>query len=158
MGLNKPTVDLTKEDEVRQFNLGELYIDETGNHYRYLQADGVTVANTVYNINLALWEIDAQIDVGVNPADAGSVACCVPLLTMTDDYFAWCFVGPGVVTLTTAAAVAVEVPIYGHATAGLVDDAATALLLRGLHAVSAIASATTGSFYAATGLYAVDLP
>lgn len=152
-------------DSTPKFGSGELYIDEKGNHYRYLQADGAVTADLIYSIKFTTEsdgtitrKIDAAITVGSTPADGESVPCCISPVTLADGEYTWAFVGPGLVTLSTKTAVAADAIIYGSATAGKVDDAATACLIRGLAAISAIASATTGTFYAATPLYAVDLP
>ena len=160
MTLQKANVDLTAQSVTQLFGLGELHIDELGNHYRYMQADGAVTAYNLYSYIQGTWQIDAPIDLGVTPATAESVPVCVwdgNATALTDDYYAWVFVGPGAFTATTAASVAADAIIYGHATAGLVDDASTALLLNGVNCPVAIGSATTGTFYACTALYAVDL-
>ena len=152
------TVDLTTTSDTPLAALGELHVDKLGNHYRYMQADGAVVAQNLYSYVPNTWQIDAKIDLTVTPADGESVPVCVSDIAIADDEYAWVFVGPGTFTTTTAAAVAADAICYGHATAGLIDDAATACLIRGVTAVAAIGSATTGTFYAATGMYAVDLP
>lgn len=154
-------VNLSQIDDVAQHALGSLHITQAGNHYRYMQADGSVTAYNFYTYIPGTWQIAEPMDVGVDPADAESVPVCVwdgSSTAITDNYYAWVFVGPGTFTATTAAAVAAQAIIYGHATAGLVDDAATALLLKGVHAPTAIGSATTGTFYAAIPMYAEDLP
>lgn len=154
-------VDKTLITSDQLFKLGQLYIDELGNHYRYMQADGSVTAYSLYSYIPNTWQIDAPIDVAATPADAESVPVCVwdgSSTAITDDYYAWVFVGPGLFTTTTAGDVAADAICYGHATAGLIDDAATAALLRGVTAPAAITGATTGTFYAALPMYATDLP
>lgn len=154
-------VDLTRIDSEAKHTLGSLHISKNGSHYRYMQADGSVTAYNFYTYIPGTWQIAEPMDLGVDPADAESVPVCVwdgSSTAITDNYYAWVFVGPGLFRATTAAAVAAQAIIYGHATAGLVDDAATALLLKGVHAPTAIGSATTGQFYAALPMYAEDLP
>lgn len=151
-------VDLNVQDASPKFNLGELHIDEDGNHYRYMQADGAVAANLLYSYRPVTWQIDAPIKLNVVPAATGAVPCCASKIAITDNYYAWVFVGPGTVTLTTAGNVAKDVPIYGVNGDGTVDDAATGIILNGLTCPVAITGATTGLFYACYGLCAVDLP
>ena len=145
----------------QRHELGELYVTKSGNHYRYMQADGAVTSYNLYTYVPGTWQIANPLDLGVDPADSESTPVCVwdgSATALADNEYAWVFVGPGLFTATTAAAVAADAICYGHATAGLIDDAATALLLRGVHAHTAIGSATTGEFYAALPLYATDLP
>ena len=155
------TADLTQIDTTARFRLGQIYHTELGDTYRYMQADGAVTAYNIYTYVPGTWQIANPVDVGVDPADGESTPICVwdgSSTALADNEYAWVFVGPGLFTTTTAAAVAADAIIYGHATAGLVDDAATATLIRGVHAHTAIGSATTGEFYASVPLYAVDLP
>ena len=157
MSSQRLKVQLGVASDTQEHGLGELHVTEDGRHFRYMQADGAVVADTLYNYVAGTWQIDAQIDLGVNPATAETKPLCASSVTLTDNQYTWVFVGPGEVTLTTAAAVAADAIIYGHATAGLVDDAATALLIDGLSAQTLIGSATTGTFYAARPLQGLDL-
>ena len=160
MTAQKFGIDKTAIDTTAKHTLGALHIDEDGNHYRYMQADGTVEAYKPYSFIAGTWQIDELIDVGVNPATAESVPLCVwdgSSTSITDNYFAWVFVGPGLFTATTAGDVAANAIVYGHATAGLVDDAAVALLLDGVSAPAAITGATTGTFYAAKPLHGLDL-
>ncbi len=153
-------VDLTQIDTEQKYNLGALHVTETGNHYRYMQADGAVVAKNLYSYIPGTWQIDAPIDLGVTPATGESVPVCVfdgSDTALADNQYAWVFVGPGTFTTTTAGSVAADAICYGHATEGLIDDAATALLLNGVTAPAAITGAVAGTFYAATPLWAVDL-
>lgn len=161
MSQQKTFVNLTAIDTTPQHTLGELYIDSKGNHYRYLQADGAVVAKNLYSFVPGTWQIDAPLDVGTTPGDGESVPLCVwdgSDTDLADEEYAWVFVGPGTFSTITAAGVTAKAICYGHATAGLIDDAATATLLRGVHAPTTIGSATEGTFYAAHELYATDLP
>lgn len=153
-------VDLSQIDSTAQHGLGDLHITPDGDHYRYMQADGSVTAYNLYTYIPGTWQIAEPVDLTVDPANAESVPVCVwdgSSTAITDNYFAWVFVGPGTFTTTTAGDVAAQAICYGHATAGLIDDAATALLLPGVHAPTAITGATTGTFYAAHELYATDL-
>lgn len=154
------TVDKTQIDTTPQFVLGQLYIDNLGNHYRYLQADGSVTAYEPYSFKSGTWQIDAPIDLGVTPVTAGTVALCVwdgSSTALADNEYAWVFVGPGTFTakIDGSAATAGAI-VYGHATAGLISTTASALLLNGVIVPTTIAAAT-GTLYASTGLYAVDL-
>ena len=105
------------------------------------------------------WQVEDQIDLTATPASAGErVMVCCPQVAMTDNYFAWVFVGPGSFTGIAAEAIAADGLCYGHATAGAVGTTASACLLPGVHSVAAISSATdTGTFYAEHRMYADDL-
>lgn len=140
--------------------LGQLYIDNLGNHYRFMQADGAVNANEPFSYRPNTWQIEDQLDLTVTPADTESVPFCVSSVALADNEYAWVFVGPGLFTCKVAGNVAADALIYGHATAGQIDDAATAMLLRGVSAPAAITASAgeTGTFYAAVPLYAVDLP
>lgn len=161
MSYQQPGIDITRIDTSATAVLGQLYVDNLGNHYRYMQADGAVTAYNLYSYIQGTWQIDAQIDLTVTPADGESVPVCVwdqSSTALADDEYAWVFVGPGAFTTTTAASVAADAIIYGHATAGLVDDAATAIILNGVTCPVAIGSATTGTFYAMSQMWATDLP
>lgn len=154
------TPDLTQIDEDARFNLGQLYIDNDGNHYRYMQADGSVTSYSPYSYTAGTWQIDAPMDLGVTPVTAGTCPLCVwdgSATAITDNYYAWVFVGPGSFTATIdGSAATAGAIVYGHATAGLISTTASALLLNGVTVPVTIAAAT-GTLYASTGLYAVDL-
>lgn len=156
MSLQKTAVQLGVQSATPLHALGELHIDSAGNHYRYMQADGAVTANVLYSYVPGTWQIDAPIKLAVEPADGKQVFACASSVAVTDNYYAWVFVGPGTVTLTTAGNVAVDVMIYGVNADGTVDDAVTNCVIPGLGAVAAITGATTGSFYAPHALYAYD--
>jgi hypothetical protein len=153
--------DLTKIDTKQQFNLGDTHVKPDGSTYRYMQADGAVTAKNLYSYTPGTWQIDAPVDVGVTPADAKGCPVCVwdgSNTALGDNEYAWVFVGPGTFTTITAGDVGAAAICYGHATAGLIDDAATAILLKGVTAPAAITGAVAGTFYAALPLYAEDLP
>lgn len=140
--------------------LGQLYVDNKGNHYRYMQADGAVTAYEPYSYTAGTWQIDAPMDLTVTPATAESKPLCVHdqnATALADNEYAWVFVGPGLFTakIDGSAATAGAI-VYGHATAGLSSTTASALLLNGVSVPVTIAAAT-GTLYAATGLWAVDL-
>lgn len=154
-------VDKTLITSDQLYKLGQLYIDELGNHYRYMQADGSVTAYDVYNYVPGTWQIDAQGDAAVNPADAHVAALCVwdgSSTAITDDYYAWVFVGPGLFTVDTDSTgiAGVNDIVYVSATAGKVSSGATALFLPGAFATAAITGSATGTVYASIPLYAVD--
>ena len=157
------SVDLSQIDTTPKFRVGQLYTDELGNTYRYMQADGAVTAYEPMSYRANTWQIEDQLDLGVTPADTQSVPFCVwdgSSTALADDEYAWVFVGPGIFTCKVAGNVAADALVYGHATAGQIDDAATAMLLRGVSAPVAITASAgeTGTFHAALPLYAVDLP
>jgi hypothetical protein len=137
--------------------LGQLHIDDDGNHFRYMQADGAVTKNLLYTYRPTTWQIEEYVKLATDPATAEVMCCCSSEINLTDNYYAWVFVGPGEVTLTTAGDVAADAIIYGVNGNGTVDDAATACLLDGLTCPVAITGATTGTFYAARPLIALDL-
>lgn len=157
MSIQRVAAEIGVAHTTPQARLGELYIDDDGNHFRYMQADGAVTADLLYSYRPTTWQIDAPIKLNVVPAATGAVPCCASPVTLADNEYAFVFVGPGTVTLTTAGDVAIDVPIYGVNGDGTVDDAATAVILNGLTCPVAITGATTGSFYACYGLCAVDL-
>lgn len=145
----------------QEAQLGELYVDKMGNHYRYMQADGEVTAYDVYSYVPGTWQIDASADAAVNPADAHNVPVCVwdgSATALADNEFAWVFVGPGLFTAdtdTTGVAGANDI-IYVSATAGKLSSGATAAFLAGVSTTAAITGEATGTFYAAHGLTVVD--
>jgi len=157
MTLQKVTVNLLRQDKSPRHLLGELHISQTDQHYRYMQADGAVTANVAWSYRPNTWQIEDLIEVAVTPATAESVPFCVSAIAITDNYYAWVFIGPGVFTATAAANIAADAILYGHATAGEIDDAATACLLRGVIVPAAITGNVTGTFYATKELYAIDL-
>jgi hypothetical protein len=157
MSIQKTAVQLGVTSATPLFGLGELHVTEGGDHYRYMQADGAVTANILYNYIPGTWQIDAPIKLAVCPATAQCVAACASSVAIADNYFAWVFVGPGTVTLTTAGDVAAKAIIYGVNADGTVDDAATACLIDGLVCPAAITGAVEGTFYAAKPLAALDL-
>ena len=153
-------IDITQIDSSPTANLGQLYINKNGNHYRYMQADGSVTAYEPYSYTAGTWQIDAPMDLTVTPTTAGTCPLCVwdgSATAITDNYYAWVFVGPGTFTakIDGSAATAGAI-VYGHATAGLTSTTASALLLNGV-TVPVTMAAATGTLYAATGLWAVDL-
>jgi hypothetical protein len=158
MTIQKTAVEIGVAHQTPKHALGELHIDKSGNHYRYMQADGAVVANLLYSYRPVTWQIEEYIKLATDPADAEVMCACASPVAIADDYYAWVFVGPGTVTLTTAGNVAADAIVYGVNGNGTVDDAATALLLKGLTCPVAIVGATTGSFFAALPLFATDLP
>lgn len=147
----------------RRHELGELYIDKMGNHYRYMQADGAVNAYQLYNYNPITWQIDALADAAVNPADTNGAPLCVwdgSSTALADDEYAWVKVGPGQLTLQNDAsgAIAANEILYLSATAGRVTNVATAGLLRGVHAFGAVSGDATGTFFATLPLHSEDLP
>jgi len=159
MSLQKIAVDLVGTHEVPQHSLGELHIDELGNHFRYVQADGAVVKNLLYSLRPVTWQIEEYIKLATDPATAEVMMACASSKAIADNYYAWVFVGPGQVTLTAASDVVADAIIYGVNGNGTVDDAATACLLDGLTCPVAITFATepTGTFYAIKPLGAIDL-
>lgn len=149
-------VELGVQSDTPLFPLGALHIDASGNHYRYMQADGAVTANILYSYIPVTWQIDAPIKLATVPQSGGVVPACASSIALTDNYYAWVFVGPGTVTLTTAGDVAAKAIIYGVNADGTVDDAQTALMLDGLYCPVAITGATTGTFYATVPLFALD--
>jgi hypothetical protein len=141
--------------------LGELYIDKAGNHYRYMQADGAVTSYDVYSYVPGTWQIDAVADATVNPADAHLVALCVwdgSATALADNEYAWVFVGPGLFTADTDATgvAGANDEISVSATAGKLSSGATAALVPGVHTTAAITGLATGTFYATLPLYTVD--
>ena len=157
MSIQRVAAELGVQHATPQARLGELYVDDDGNHFRYMQADGAVVADLLYSYRPGTWQIEDYIVLATTPATAECVPCCASPIAITDNYYAWVFVGPGTVTLTTAGDVAADAIIYGVAGNGTVDDAAVALLLDGLTCPAAITGATTGTFYAVKPLAALDL-
>lgn len=153
-------IDLTQIDVTPTANLGQIYIDKNGNKYRYMQADGAVTAYEPYSYTAGTWQIDAPMDLTVTPATGGTCPLCVwdgKSTALADNEYAWVFIGPGTFTakIDGSAATAGAI-VYGHATAGLTSTTASALLLNGV-AVPVTIAAATGTLYATTELWAVDL-
>lgn len=157
------TIDLTKEFETPKFGIGNVGEDIYGNKYRFMQANGAKVAKTPYSIHgntgtsSTSYQIEDIIDTAVTPADGERVPFCVPQIAITDNYFAWVFIGPGDFYCNTADAIAVDAVIYGSTDAGNFSDTASACVLPGVTAAVAIDSGVAGLFRASAELCAEDL-
>ena len=145
--------------------LGELYVDKQGNHYRYMQADGAVTSYLVYQYVPGTWQITDLADGGANPADTNTIPCCVwdgSATALADNEYAWVFVGPGEFTATndSSGSILAEEIVYLSATAGDVTNVATAGTLSGssVSSQATILADATGTFYCPTGLFSVDLP
>jgi hypothetical protein len=145
-------VDLTRADTTAQFPIGTAHITDKGYTYKYLQADGAVTKDLLYTIDENGQILDPLT---TTIAASGKVfPLCISPVTLADNEYCWCFVGPGQVTLNTAAATAANAKIYTTATGGKVDDDSSGtVLIPGLVAPTAIGSATTGTFMATTRLY-----
>ncbi len=161
---NLAGIDLSRIDPAAggaRYTLGQLYVSPLGNHYRYLQADGAVTAYLFYNWIPDTYQVDAPLEVAVNPADSTGVPLCVwdgSATALADNEYAWFFVGPGKFTATSTASIVAKAILYGHATVGKFDDTASACLLKGVTAPALFGSGTTGTLRAAYPLYAEDLP
>lgn len=155
--------DLTTESAVALFTPGTVAEDLYGNTYQYLQANGAKVAYNLYSIHgntgtaSTSYQVEDIIDLTNTPANTEGVPACCPQIAMTDNYYAWVFVGPGDFTATAGEEVTADQIVYGHATAGAVGDTAVALVLPGVTAPVTIASGKTGILNAAQRLWAYDL-
>ena len=148
-------VDTTLQSVTALFPLGTLHVDNLGNHFRYMQAEGAVTKNLLYTYDNDVWAVDAPLTTTVAASGEIHPLCASPV-AMTDNYYAWVFVGPGRVTLTAATALAIvaQAKIYTSAVAGMVDDDASGeILIPGLVSYDAIATAATGTFMASIGLY-----
>lgn len=152
MSHQKFAPNLSTAHTTPEATLGELYIDEDGNHFRYMQADGAVTKDLLYTTTNG-WEIDTALVTGT--VTSGKVAgLCISDVTLADDEYAWVFVGPGLETLSSAAAIAADAKIYTSATAGKIDDDSSGqILIPGLVATTAFASAVTGTVRAMHEMY-----
>lgn len=157
MTLQKLGVKLGVAYTTPDFTLGTLHVTPAGDHYRFLQADGAVVANVMYSWQGTTYQIEDKLEVAVTPATAENIALCVSSVALADNEYAWVFVGPGNFTATAAEDIAVDVNLFGHATAGAIGDTASACLLKGVVAQTIILSGATGTFHAAYPLMAEDL-
>lgn len=156
MSIQRVAAEIGVAHTTPQARLGELYIDDDGNHYRYMQADGAVTKDLGYTYRPVTWQIEEYLKLATDPANTEVMAWCASPVTLADNEYAWVFVGPGSVTLTTAGDVAADAIIYGVNGNGTVDDAQTALMLPNLTCPAAITGATTGTFYATGPLVALD--
>jgi hypothetical protein len=153
-------VDLTAIDSTAKFPLGTLHITNDGRHLRYMQADGAVSAYELMSYRASTWQVEDKLEVAVTPATGQTVLLAVwdgSATALADNEFAWFFVGPGTFTGTSAEAITIDVTLYAHATAGTLSDTGSAGLCAGITCPVAIGSATTGTFYAASGMQALDL-
>lgn len=141
-------------------DLGELHIDEVGNHYRYFKnyTTGALTAYLLYAYDPDTWTIVGGVNTTL--AAAGEVhPLCVPQIAVTQGttanaYYFWAFVGPGRATFTSVAGITAEAKIYTSATAGKIDDDSSGeILIPGLISYDAFASAVTGICKASCELY-----
>lgn len=128
-------------------------------HYMYLQADGAVTKDLLYNYDMATGQIEDQADATNFPQDAENAVLCVSPVTLADNEFAWVFIGPGGITLTTDSnGATAEAILYVSATAGTVSSTATAALLKTAHCQTTITGGATGTVYFAGRIWSEDLP
>ena len=137
--------NLTQSSTTPLFALGTTYTATDGTVYQYLQADGAVTANLIYTI-AAGYQIADPIDSdGPLPADTKIHACCVSSVTLADNAYMWCFVGPGSFTFTAGEDIDATDLLYAGSTAGAVYDTAGAIILPHLVCETAILSGATGT-------------
>lgn len=117
--LSLPVSDL---DEGKGFGLGDVYTDDAGKEYVYVQANGAIVANDVVIITEA-YQAD-QIDT-TNSAGALGDRVGVSPAAFADNDYGWVQV-KGPCTINVATSAAANTKLNTTATAGRVDDDATA--------------------------------
>lgn len=143
----------------QDFTLGAVYETPDGDVYMFMQADGAVTKDLLYTYDASSWQIEDQADATNFPQDAETIPLCVSPVTLTDNQYAWVFVGPGAITLTADSnGATAEAILYVSATAGTVSSTATAALLKGAHTQSTISGAATGTVYAVNRLWSEDLP
>lgn len=162
MSSQRGMVNLTTPTTTQEHTLGALHVSETGDHYRYMQADGAVTSYHLYNYTADDWQIDAIATETSNPSDTDLIPTCVwdqSATALADNEYAWVFVGPGTFTCTAEAggALAVNEIVYlDGETAGTLSATAGPCFVPGVVALAAISAAATGSIYATHGLYLED--
>lgn len=109
-------------DEGKGFGLGDVVCDDAGNEYIYVQANGAITANDVVVVTEA-YQAD-QIDT-TNSAGALGDRVGVAAATFADDEYGWVQV-KGTCTINVGTSAAANTKLNTTATAGRVDDDATA--------------------------------
>lgn len=117
--LSNPLASL---DEGKGFGLGDRYCDDSGNEYLFVQANGAITANDVVIIDEA-YQAD-QADT-TNSAGALGDRVGVAAATFADDEYGWVQV-KGTCTINVGSSCAANTKLNTTATAGRVDDDATA--------------------------------
>lgn len=117
--LSNPLASL---DEGKGFGLGNRYCDHSGNEYLFVQANGAITANDVVIINE-----DYQADQADTTNSAGALGDRVGVASATfaDDEYGWVQV-KGTCTINVGSSCAANTKLNTTATAGRVDDDATA--------------------------------
>lgn len=156
MTLQKVGVNLEKAYSTQDFGLGELHITESGDFYRFMQADGAVTKDLLYTVASGFQVADAVTttviaDTNVYPLGSSNV-------TLADDEYAWIFVGPGMFTHNPDGDILVNEILYTTTTAGKLDNVATAGLVRGVMALGTVTSSAGGDIYASIPLYGENLP
>lgn len=151
---------LSEDSTIQQFDLGALHVTPEGAHYRYFKnyTTGALSAYLAYAYDPDTWIVSAALTTTV-AASGEAHKLVVPQIavaqgTSSTSYYFWGFVGPGEATFTSVAAITAQAKIFTSGTAGKIDDDASGeILIPGLVAYDAFASAVTGVCHASTELY-----
>lgn len=143
-------IDLTKvlaDATGGEHPVGSMVRASDGNFYQYVHANGAIAQYAFVKVDND-YEA-ATLTTTISGTEPTAVGCAQ--VALADNEYGWVVRGGGTFTGTTAAAVSADVKIYTSATAGAVDDDSSGHdLIAGVKAPTAIGSATTGTFYAAT--------
>lgn len=125
----------------------------TDSYYMYALSSEALTAYLIYTVDPDTWTTSDELVTSV--AASGEVhPLIVPQLAVTSGYYFWGFVGPGEATFTSVAAITAQKKIYTAGTDGKIDDDSSGeILIPGLIAYDAFASAVTGTCHASTRLY-----
>lgn len=143
----------------QDYAIGTEYVHPTRGTFRFMQADGAVTKDLLYTYDQSTNQVEDQADATNFPQDAETIPLCISSVTLTDNQYAWFFVGPGYATCTSDGnGVTAEAICYVSATAGTFSSTATAALLKGVHVQTTIGASTTGTLLAVNRMYSEDLP
>lgn len=153
MSLETISIDLNQVDTAPTATLGQYFVDQIGNMYRYVKGGG-TVAQYEYVFITSDGTFTASQLTTTNVASAklALIGCVQQSAGLTSSTYGWVLVR-GAHTGKFAASYVANSKTYVTAVAGVVDDAATTLIA-GLTGLSATVGASSISAYAYVEMYA----
>lgn len=157
----KRGANLSQVTTTQEFDLGTRSWDPDNQaQYIYLKnyTTGALTAYLAYSYDPDTYIISDAVET-VMAASGEAHKIVVPQVAVSQgtssvSYFFWAFCGPGKATFTSVAAITAQAKIYTSATEGKIDDDASGeILIPGLVAYDAFASAVTGVCHASHELY-----
>ena len=146
-------LDLGSQSVTPLAQLGAVHVDPQGREWQYCQANGAVAAGylawitTTGTFDATAVDTTAAGTAGTNWKNLGA-----PDLAVTDNYYAWFWIGPGTFELVVGNTFAAGDVVYTTAVAGICGADDTSFQIEGLKTIDAGVTATRVTVWAATRL------